>query len=106
MRLHRRCAVLVLLALLTLVVQQGAWLHGLSHGAESRLVQVGDAGDGLPAPVCEECLAYAAVGAALATAGLAHVQVDDLPLPPVALPARLLPPGAEPYRARAPPLPV
>lgn len=110
----RHPALIVLLALLTLFVQQGAALHGLSHdlthgvpGVVSHVGQDQDQGDGLPAPACEKCLAYGALGAALPTPVLSLAPGCDLPLPPTAAPACLpLPAIARPYQARAPPLPV
>jgi hypothetical protein len=103
MRLARRPILFILLALLTLAVQQGALRHELSHELASRSTELRDEGGAPPAPVCEGCLAYAGIGAAL----LSCVHLPSPAFDPPPLPG--LPPaataGAAPraYLARAPP---
>jgi hypothetical protein len=103
MRLSRRSILFIALALLTLAVQQGALLHGLSHGLEHRFSELRD-DDGAPATaVCEGCLAYAGVSAALLSAAhLPHLAYNP-PLPPTALPVWAATTAPLAYRARAPP---
>jgi hypothetical protein len=98
--LHRACwarfALSNLLALFLLLAQAGALAHGIHHFPDRH--------DGHE-PVCEQCLAYAAMGAGLAstppawsapTQGLPH---DDA-VPPAS--PTFFRPG---YRSRAPPSP-
>jgi hypothetical protein len=103
MRLSRHFVLLVLLALLTVVVQQGALLHGLSHGLEPRSSQLRDHGGAPDHSVCEECLAYAAVGAALPSAADLPNLAYDPPLPPPPPAAGVATAAPFVYRARAPP---
>jgi hypothetical protein len=102
----RRPILFALLALLTVLVQQGALFHELSHGLGHGLAsegRVSDEGGALPAQACEVCAAYAVLGAALPSAAHLPPPAWDLPPPSAA-------PGAPPagtalhaYRARAPP---
>lgn len=109
MRLHSRHALPVVLALLMLFAQQGTWRHALSHGvghaskARQTLVQNDEVG-GHAAEVCDECLAFAALGATPPAAEPLAGPVFDLVAPPDAPPLHNPlsgPAGA--YRARAPP---
>jgi hypothetical protein len=103
MRLSRRPFLFILLALLTLGVQQGGLQHELSHDLTSRSSHVRDDSGAPPAPVCEACLAYATVGAVVPSA----VHLPSLafnPPPPPVLPVVAMSVAApSAYRARAPP---
>jgi len=86
----------LLLALLLLLAQAGALIHGVGH--------ILDQGHG-DEPACEHCLAYAAIGAGMASAPLAwsaptHFIPHDAPVP-VAPPTQAL----LSYQSRAPPRP-
>jgi hypothetical protein len=103
MRLSRRPILFILLALLTLAVQQGALRHELNHGLGSPATELRDQGGVPPAAVCEACLAYAAVGAALPA--VAHIPplACELFLPPGMPAAGAVATAPRAYRARAPP---
>lgn len=84
----------LLLVVLFLFVQAGALAHGVSH-----------LGDGVPdgEPVCEQCLAYASMGAGVASslsnwlAPVAHIEFKSTP------PADFLTGFRQIYQSRAPP---
>jgi len=86
----------VLLIMLFLLAQAGALAHGLGHALD----QAAPGGE----PVCEQCLAFAAVGAGAASTP----PIWSVPRPFIAFAA--LVPAATPsrfqavYQSRAPPL--
>jgi hypothetical protein len=103
MRLSRRPILLILLALLTVAVQQGALLHGLSHGLEPRSSELRNHSGAPDHSVCEACLAFTAVGAALPSAAHLPNLAYDSPLPPSAPAVGAATAAPLVYRARAPP---
>lgn len=103
MRLARRPFLFILLALLTLAVQQGALRHEFSHELASRSSELRDEGGAPPGTACEACVAYAATGAALPSSAHFAPPAYDPPASPAPPAASLAGTAPRAYRARAPP---
>lgn len=106
MRFSLRSILFAFLALLTVLVQQGALCHELSHRLGQGLASEGrvwDEGGAPPAQACEVCAAYAVLGAALPSAAHVPPPAWDLPPPPAVAGARVAGTASHAYRARAPP---
>ena len=100
----RKSLLPLLLALLLLVAQQAGWTHGLSHLGERN--DAGSLAKQAPADkLCQQCLAFAQVGAALQRAPLTLLALPledcSLAIHPTRLVTVRLQCGFQP---RAPPL--
>ena len=84
-----------LLIFLFLFAQVGALAHGVSHLHDQALGEE---------PVCEQCLAYAPIGAAAASAPLAWSVPAEAIADEATIPAVLIPRFQPGYQSRAPPL--
>lgn len=93
----------LLLAVLLLGAQQAGWIHALSHLGE----QTGSASQSKQVPaekLCQQCLAFAQVGAALQPASLqvAILPLENCPIPAcAAMPAQVR--QLLGFQSRAPP---